>query len=167
MHKITNVSKWSAPSGKEITKILLPGFLSTYCDKLDYPSNGSVGATPMAIALDVINTNTLWTATTNGVYRSTNYGLVWSQHSFGGVDTNSKAIIVDPNNTINVMAGSEDGLYRTVNGGANWTRIKSGLGNYKTITALGQAAGAAGEKRKVWVGTSGGVFMGKQSLALE
>ena len=167
MYKITNVSKWSAPSGKEITKILLPAFLSTYCDKLDYPSNGSVGATPMAIALDVINTNTLWTATTNGVYRSTNYGLAWSQHSFGGVDTNSKAIIVDPNNTINVMAGSEDGLYRTVNGGTNWTRIKSGLGNYKTITALGQAAGAAGEKRKVWVGTSGGVFMGKQSLALE
>lgn len=167
MYKITNVRQWSEPSGSESHNVYLPSFLWIYGDKLEYPSYGSVNATPMAIALDVINTNTLWTATTNGVYRSTNYGMTWAQHSFGGVDTNSKAIIVDPNNTINVMAGSEDGLYRTVNGGSNWTRIRSGLGNYKTITALGQAAGAAGEKRKVWVGTSGGVFMGKQSLALE
>ena len=92
----------------------------------------------------------------------------WSNYAFsGGVNTNCRCIIVDPNNTINVMSGSEDGLYRTTNGGSSWTRIRSGLGNYKTITSLTQAAGAAGKRRKVWVGTSGGVFVGKQSLSLE
>jgi hypothetical protein len=65
------------------------------------------------------------------------------------------------------MSGSEDGLYRSTDGGSNWTRIKSGLGNFKTITSLTQGSGAAGIRRKVWVGTSGGVFIGKQSLSLE
>ena len=137
-------------------------------DNLSYPVNGSVSGVPLALALDKINTNTLWVATTNGVSRSIDFGMNWSNYAFsGGVNTNCRCIIVDPNNTINVMSGSEDGLYRTTNGGSSWTRIRSGLGNYKTITSLTQAAGAAGKRRKVWVGTSGGVFVGKQSLSLE
>lgn len=138
-----------------------------YPDK-NYPQNGSLPGIPMAIAIDPINTNTVWAATTSGVCRSTNYGSSWSTLSFGGgTTTNCRAIIVDPNNTINVMAGSEDGLYRSIDGGSKWTRIRSGLGNYKTITSLAQGSGAASQRRKVWVGTSGGVFIGKQSLALE
>ena len=135
---------------------------------LSYPNRGSVSAVPLAIALDVINTNTIWVATTNGVARSIDYGMNWSSYSFsGGTSTNCKCILVDPNNTINVMSGSEDGLYRSTNGGSSWTRIRSGLGNFKTVTSLTQAAGAAGQRRKVWVGTSGGVFIGKQSLSLD
>ena len=135
---------------------------------LSYPNSGSLSAVPLALALDVINTNTLWAATTNGVARSIDYGRNWSSYSFsGGVNTNCKCILVDPNNTINVMSGSEDGLYRSTDGGSTWTRIKSGLGNFKTITSLTQGSGAADKRRKVWVGTSGGVFIGKQSLSLE
>ena len=137
-------------------------------DDLAYPQSGSLSGIPLAIAIDTINTNTVWAATTAGVARSTNYGNSWSQLSFGGgTTTNCRAILVDPNNTINVIAGSEDGIYRTVNSGTSWTRIKSGLGNYKTVTSLAQGAGAANQRRKIWVGTSGGVFIGKQSLALE
>lgn len=139
-----------------------------YYENINYPKSGSVSGVPLAIALDVINTNTIWVATTNGVARSIDYGMSWSSYSFsGGNSTNCKCILVDPNNTINVMSGSEDGLYRSTDGGSNWTRIRSGLGNFKTITSLTQAAGAAGQRRKVWVGTSGGVFIGKQSLSLE
>lgn len=142
------------------------GDFKTYPDT-SYPSGGSMSGLPLAIAIDVVNTNTVWVATTAGISRSINYGNSWSSYSFGGTNTNCRAIIVDPNNTINVMAGSEDGLYRSIDGGSSWTRIKSGLGNYKTITCLAQGAGAAGKRRKVWVGTAGGVFVGKQSLALE
>ena len=138
-----------------------------YNGSTSYPSAGSISGVPLAIALDVINTNTLWCATTRGVSRSIDYGSNWTSYSFGDVDTNARCVLVDPNNTINVMAGSEDGLYRTTDGGQNWTRIRSGLGNYKTITSLAQAPGAADERRKVWVGTSGGVFIGRQSLQLE
>ena len=62
---------------------------------LSYPPYGEVNGVPLAIALDVINTNTLWTATTSGVSRSIDYGSSWSSFSFGGVDTNSKCIIVE------------------------------------------------------------------------
>ena len=164
MTKHNSAKVFSGPSGIGTSMI---GPVYEYPDKA-YPNSGNVGAVPMAIALDVINTNTIWVATTNGVARSIDYGRNWTSYSFsGGTSTNCKCILVDPNNTINIMSGSEDGLYRSTDGGSSWTRIRSGLGNYKTITSLTQAAGAADDRRKVWVGTSGGVFIGKQSLSLE
>jgi hypothetical protein len=123
---------------------------------------------PLDLALDVVNRNTLWAATVGGIYRSVNNGMSWALSTFGdGSGVNSRAILIDPTNTINILAGSEDGLYRTTNAGSAWKRIKSGLGNHKTVTSLIQAAGIAGARRKVWVGTPGGVFMGRQSLDLE
>ena len=164
MSRLPSATIFTGPSGIA-TDTAMPVF--TYPD-LAYPNSGTVSAVPMAIALDVINTNTIWVATTNGVARSIDYGRNWTSYSFsGGTSTNCKCILVDPNNTINIMSGSEDGLYRSTDGGSSWTRIRSGLGNFKTITSLTQAAGAAGQRRKVWVGTSGGVFIGKQSLSLE
>lgn len=139
-----------------------------YVLSTNQPVMVTLGNPPLDLALDVINRNTLWAATVGGVYRSVDNGLSWSTSAFGtGSNVNTRAIIVDPTNTINVLAGSEDGLYRTTTAGGSWTRIKSGLGNHKTITSLTQAAGLAGARRKVWVGTAGGVFMGKQSLDLE
>lgn len=123
---------------------------------------------PLDIAIDVVNRNTIWAATVAGVYRSVDNGVSWAARPFtSGSIVNTRTIIVDPTNTINVLAGSEDGLYRSTNAGGTWKRIRSGLGNHKTITCLTQASGLAGARRKVWVGTAGGVFMGKQSLDLE
>lgn len=123
---------------------------------------------PLDLALDIINRNTIWAATVGGVYRSVNNGRDWAPSPYtDGSGVNTRAIIIDPTNTINVMAGSEDGLYRTTDAGTTWKRIRSGLGNHKTITCLIQAAGAPGARRKVWVGTAGGVFIGRQSLDLE
>jgi photosystem II stability/assembly factor-like uncharacterized protein len=120
------------------------------------------------LALDTVNRNTVWAATVDGIYRSVDNGVTWTLKGFGsGSSINIRAIIVDPTNTINVLAGSEDGLYRSTDAGSSWTRIRSGLGNHKTVTSLIQAAGLAGARRKVWVGTAGGVFVGKQSLDLE
>jgi len=128
----------------------------------------ALGVPALDIAHDVVNRNTLWAATVEGISRSVDYGMTWVRKPFtDGSGVNNRAIIIDPTNTINVMAGSEDGLYRTTDAGATWKRIRSGLGNHKTITCLTQAAGAPGARRKVWVGTSGGVFMGRQSLDLE
>lgn len=161
---IANTTKFSEPAPS--VAIETPPFIRTYRD-LSYPRQSSISGVPLSIALDTINTNTIWCATTEGVSRSINYGQTWTQYNFGGVNTNARCVIVDPNNTINVMAGSEDGLYRTVDGGTTWTRIRSGLGNYKTITSLTQSSGKANERRKVWIGTSGGVFVGRQSLSLD
>ncbi|MGM0599010.1 MAG: hypothetical protein ACQETH_04230 [Candidatus Rifleibacteriota bacterium] len=132
------------------------------------PEQNTLAAPPLDMALDQINRSTIWAATVGGVYRSVDNGTTWTAKGFGtGSTVNTRAIIVDPTNTINVLAGSEDGLYRSTDAGGSWKRIRSGLGNHKTITCLIQAAGRAGERRKVWVGTAGGVFMGRQSLDLE
>lgn len=140
----------------------------TLSDNQPRRANPDMENPSLDLALDVINRNTLWAATVGGIYRSVNNGMTWAASAFTeGSGVNTRAIIVDPTNTINVMAGSEDGLYRTTDAGGTWKRIRSGLGNHKTITCLIQAAGAPGARRKVWVGTAGGVFMGRQSLDLE
>ncbi|RCK79997.1 MAG: hypothetical protein OZSIB_3866 [Candidatus Ozemobacter sibiricus] len=121
----------------------------------------------LALALDPNTRTTLWCASVTGLKRSTNSGRDLISISFGGSSVNTKSVLVDPTNVINVMSGSEDGLYRSTDAGSSWTRIRSGLGNHKTINSLAQASGAAGERRRVWVGTTGGVFLGRQSLDLE
>lgn len=142
--------------------------LSFHLLTINQPRTAVLTADPLDLAIDLVNRNTLWAATVGGVYRSVNNGMSWTARAFGsGSTVNTRTIIVDPTNTINVLAGSEDGLYRSTDAGAAWKRIRSGLGNHKTITSLIQASGLAGARRKVWVGTAGGVFMGKQSLDLE
>jgi hypothetical protein len=170
------MSDTSTPNMNEVTRVAFlanapsvnTGLVTFYILTINQPMMTTLGHPPLDLALDVINRNTLWAATVGGVYRSVDNGINWTASAFGtGSSVNTRAIIVDPTNTINVLAGSEDGLYRTTDAGGSWTRIRSGLGNHKTITSLTQAAGLAGARRKVWVGTAGGVFMGKQSLDLE
>lgn len=121
----------------------------------------------LAIALDVNTRSTLWATAVDGVKRSIDAANSFSSLSFTGDTVNTKCILVDPTNVINVMSGSEDGLFRSTNAGVTWKRIKSGLGNNKTVNSLTQAGGPAGARRRVWVGLTGGVFLGRQSLDLE
>lgn len=163
--RVTSGNIFLAPAPS--TAITLATF-SVLTDAQPRRANPDMAAPPLDLAIDVVNRNTLWAATVGGIYRSVNNGMTWAASAFTeGSGVNTRAVIVDPTNTINVMAGSEDGLYRTTDAGGTWKRILSGLGNHKTITCLIQAAGAPGARRKVWVGTAGGVFMGRQSLDLE
>jgi hypothetical protein len=132
-----------------------------------YPADG-IGIA-MDIALDPNTPSTLWAAGSKGVYRSTDSGTSWESKSWtsAGSVVNTKCFLVDATNVVNVMSGSEDGLYRSTDAGGVWKRIQSGLGNHKTINSLTQATGEAGARRKVWVGTTGGVFIGRQSLDLQ
>ena len=78
---------------------------------------------------------------------------------------NCRALIVDSTNTTNAMAGGENGVYRIINGTS--TQITTGLGNHNVMLGLDQSVGAPGKRRRVWVGTSGGVFLGREPLELQ
>ncbi len=131
-----------------------------------YPGTSAVNR----IVMDMYNRSTLWMATVNGLSRSINSGSSWTGIPLsGGASTNCSTVIIDSTNTVNTLTGTEDGVYRiTMPSGAFVSkRIRSGLGNHKLIRSLAQSAGRPGVRRKVWVGTSGGVFMGRESLDLE
>ncbi|MDD2997444.1 MAG: hypothetical protein PHV05_00205 [Candidatus Riflebacteria bacterium] len=116
-----------------------------------------------ALAVDPNTPSTIWKAKDSGVFRSTDDGETFAQ---SGNYTNVRDIFIDPINTVNVYIGTETGLYRTRNAGSTWKQIKSGLEGHTTINALGLTPGGVGTRR-IFCGTTNGIFMGRTTLDLE
>jgi len=115
------------------------------------------------IKVDPNTATTIWVGKNDGIYRTTNDGSTFT--SLGNY-TNVRSIFIDPINTINVYIGTESGLYRTRDAGATWKQIKSGLEGHTTINALGLTPGGVGTRR-IFCGTTNGIFMGRTTLDLE
>jgi len=75
------------------------------------------------LIIDPVNHNILIAATSNGIYRSTNYGNTWSQR-IGG---NFKEIIFALGSSNVVFASMNGGFYRSGDNGINWIKITNGL----------------------------------------
>lgn len=118
-----------------------------------------------SIAIDPNTPTTIWQGKNVGVYRSTDGGFNFTQvNTISPV--NVKTIFIDPINTINVYIGTEAGLFRTRDAGTTWKQIKSGLEGHSTINTLGLSPGSVGARR-IFCGTTGGIFVGEKSLDLE
>ncbi|HEY9068629.1 MAG TPA: carboxypeptidase-like regulatory domain-containing protein [Candidatus Ozemobacteraceae bacterium] len=129
--------------------------------------NTKSGAPPSGIITNIsIDSNSPWTllvSSSSGVYRSINYG-----GSFVSVSNpiNARGTLIDPTNMTFFFYGAEDGLYRTKDAGGTWSKISSGLGGQLTMNCFTLSEGPPGTRRRIWVGTTGGVFMGAKSLDL-
>ena len=78
------------------------------------------------------NSNILWVATNNGVFKTTNAGLTWSNQNSGGSSNgtaglNIKDIKLHPTNPDIIYAASNNRIYKSINGGENFTLVISGL----------------------------------------
>lgn len=116
------------------------------------------------ISVDPGNPNTLLVSTSGGIYRSVNAGV---NFNLIASSTNCYATLIDPINVTYFFYGCEDGLYRSKNAGNSWTLIKSGLGGTKTIYTFTISPGSPGSTRRIWVGTSNGVYADGRSLDLD
>ncbi|MFZ2960549.1 MAG: hypothetical protein WA705_27020 [Candidatus Ozemobacteraceae bacterium] len=128
--------------------------------------NGSGGPFPIVTEIS-IDPNSPWTllvGSSQGVYRSVDRGGVFSKEAVAGDNVNCRGVLIDPTNVINFYAVAEDGLYRTKS--KSWEEIKTGLNGQKTMNCFTQSAGAPGANRRIWVGTTGGVYAGAKSLDL-
>lgn len=83
------------------------------------------------IIINPLNTNTLYAATSEGVYKSADAGLHWVK-----VSTHLMAmdILMDPDDTSSVYAAhgnlnstSDPGLYKSIDAGATWNKLTNGL----------------------------------------
>ena len=118
----------------------------------------------LSMAIDPNIPTTIWRGKSSGISRSTDGGNNFVSSSLSVA--NVKDIFIDPINTINVYIGTEAGLYRTRDAGATWKQIKSGLEGHTTINALGLTPGGVGTRR-IFCGTTNGIFMGRTTLDLE
>jgi hypothetical protein len=101
----------------------------------------------------------VFAATTEGVYRSFDFGSTWSLASDGipGSATVLR-VIADGTNPNIVYAGTaSDGLYRSLNLGITWAPINAGLGN-ETVRGLQQFSGPT--TTRLYAATGDGLWSG-------
>ncbi|EZH72511.1 hypothetical protein ATO12_23980 [Aquimarina atlantica] len=75
------------------------------------------------IYIDPNNSNTLWVATSQGVYKTTNAGVAWTKTLNGDV----KDIKLKPGDSNVIYAATKDSFYKSTNGGTSFTKMQSGL----------------------------------------
>ena len=82
------------------------------------------------LKFDPSDPDIIYACTTDGLYRSTNAGVSWTQILNKIYVTD---ISINPSNTNQLVVGvgnltnSDKGIYRSTNGGTSWTKISSGL----------------------------------------
>ncbi len=89
------------------------------------PANTGIGnRMAVEIIMDPTNNNNLVAATDNGIWRTTNAGLSWTQTLVGG-DFRSMKQRPGSNTTLYAATGTD--FYRSNNMGSTWTHITSGV----------------------------------------
>jgi photosystem II stability/assembly factor-like uncharacterized protein len=77
---------------------------------------------------DPHDSETIYTATTVGVFRSTDAGRLWEERMSGMKEVHIVVTLaIDPQRPSILYAGTTGGAYRSTNGGATWTKINNGL----------------------------------------
>jgi len=100
----------------------------TWSKSLDWSFNQSRGV--WAIAINQQNPNSVYAATTEGTYKSTNAGGTWTRiHEV----VMANDIVINPEDTSIVivacgnMGSDGNGIYRTTDAGKTWTKCTAGL----------------------------------------
>jgi photosystem II stability/assembly factor-like uncharacterized protein len=90
-----------------------------------------------AIAFDPKKAGTINSATSNGVFKTTDGGLLWKRSGQGiAAGTRMHSVAVDPRRTATVYAGSNGRVYRSRNSGATWELLGAGLPARVPVTEL-------------------------------
>jgi photosystem II stability/assembly factor-like uncharacterized protein len=99
--------------------------------QLNFPGHGRVNA----LTIDPINTNILYLATDDGLFKSTNAAQSWSAVNAGLSSLVVKALAIDPGNPLVLYAGTESGVFKSTNGATSWSTINSGIA-VQTVKAV-------------------------------
>lgn len=86
-------------------------------------ANGITGDTVRALAFDPINNNIIYCGTSDGVFKSTDYGSNWS--NAGCSEVNS--ILVNPNSSDTIYAGTDNGVFLSTDQAGTWMAMNNGL----------------------------------------
>jgi photosystem II stability/assembly factor-like uncharacterized protein len=108
--------------------------------------------------------DTIYTATTVGVFRSKDGGRLWVERMHGMKEVHYVVTIaVDPHNSDVMYAGTTGGVYKTTDGTANWQLVNNGLipkEKLDAAMALGVNSVVTDPARPgtVYAGTTNGLF---------
>lgn len=97
----------------------------------DFSFSQSGGVSAFKIAWSYADTNTVWLAATNGIWKSTDAGQHWIVKMGDGTNQQNficSDLLQHPTDPQKLYAAiSWDGIYRSIDGGENWVKLTAGL----------------------------------------
>lgn len=114
-------------------------------------------------AVDPRNPQTIYTATTVGVFKTTNGAMMWDDMSIGFESYYVVSVIIDPQNSNILYAGTSGGVYKSTDGAKNWHTVNRGMIEETQVAsamALGVNALAINPKsiNILYAGTTRGLY---------
>src|SRR5262249_53569279 len=115
--------------------------------------NGLANGVVWSLVLVAGSPSTLFAATYDGIFRSTDGGSSWTPVSSGLRSRFVVSLAVDPNSGT-LFAGTAAGIFKSADGGAHWGSVGHGLTN-QFVSVLAMHPQSPGI---LYAGTNGGVF---------
>src|SRR5947209_12664211 len=98
-----------------------------------WTSLGPDGGSITALVIDPQNTSTVYAATGNGVFKTTDKGASWTAANAGLPADLIQAVVIDPQNTGTLYASIlSHGVFKSKDGGVSWNPAGSGLPTYSS-----------------------------------
>ena len=118
----------------------------------------------LGLAVDPVDSATLYVATPEWVYKTTDAGHTWTPKKDGFKRWYIQRLIMDPSDRKRLFAAGEDDVYRTGDGGEHWVPLRTGISQ---IQGLFQGLSdrrrllCSGENAGIRVSADGGVHWRK------
>jgi hypothetical protein len=113
------------------------GTHTVWADHNVWTGRGPDGGEVSALVIDPQNTSTVYAATGNGVFKTTDGGASWRAASAGLPGPLVMNLVMDPQNTTTLYALiNHYGVFKTTNGGTSWIPAGSGLPAYALIYSI-------------------------------
>lgn len=105
--------------------------------------------------------NTIYAASTDGIYRSTDGGATWTKTPSTGLSSPTfvNALAVDPSNSSGAYVGLFSNLYKTTDGGNNWNQVTLPV----TFPSVNSIVFDPATASTMYVGSGSGVFKSTDS----
>jgi hypothetical protein len=114
-----------------------------------------------AIAIDPQSQDTIYAATSTGLYGSTDGAQSWTAQNIAGLQSpNVTAVAINPKKPADVYAAANGSVYASTNSGGAWTLKSTGLTAHANSLAI-----AASKPAVLYAGTTAGVFVTTDSAA--
>jgi hypothetical protein len=97
------------------------------------PNNTTIGWLMNEITIDPTNSQIIWVGTNQGLYKSTNAGLTWSNKRTGNI----KDFKLKPSDSNTIYAVSINQFYKSIDGGETFTSITDNLPSSSGRMVLG------------------------------
>lgn len=113
----------------------------------------------VVIALHPSNSNILYVATNDYIYKTRDEGRTWEKISGGMSHSRVISMAIDPAYPATVYAGMKgDAVYKSYDGGQRWTAQTSGLDDVTFTSVVNQLVLDPADGNHLWAATSMGIF---------